>query len=145
MANECRMLTSIARENQDSACLNFALSWLLYLRHAHPNQDHTSYGSISGVVGSSRDEQDEITFLKTKARDSKHWVLLSSTLLEEARFEMFSVSRSTENTHRSVLTTSVGRESQPCLRAHRTSRVPQHTTQLTLPRTRRITLPRCGS
>lgn len=27
---------AIARENQDTACLNFALSWLLYLRQTHP-------------------------------------------------------------------------------------------------------------
>ncbi|SMQ56195.1 unnamed protein product [Zymoseptoria tritici ST99CH_3D7] len=85
--NEC---IATARENQDSACLNYALSWLLHLRHAHPDQDHSSYGSISGVVGSGGGEQDEITFLKTKAREGKHWLLLSGTLLEEARFEMFS-------------------------------------------------------
>jgi anaphase-promoting complex subunit 5 len=30
-----------ARENQDTACLNFALSWLMYLRQAHPDDGET--------------------------------------------------------------------------------------------------------
>ncbi|PPJ57435.1 hypothetical protein CBER1_04379 [Cercospora berteroae] len=81
--NEC---IATARENQDSACLNFALSWLLYLRHAHPGNGVGAYASIAGVVGGG--ESDEIAFLKTKARDSKNWLLLSSTLLEEGRLEL---------------------------------------------------------
>ncbi|CZT15135.1 uncharacterized protein RCC_01027 [Ramularia collo-cygni] len=85
--NEC---IATARENQDAACLNFALSWLLYLRHAHPDKNHSSYSTVSGVVGSNAGERDEVQFLKTKAREGRHWMLLSSTLLEEARLEMFS-------------------------------------------------------
>ncbi|KAM3422319.1 hypothetical protein BST61_g2678 [Cercospora zeina] len=81
--NEC---IATARENQDSACLNFALSWLLYLRHAHPGKGAGAYASIAGVIGGG--EHDEITFLKNKARDSKNWLLLSSTLLEEGRLEL---------------------------------------------------------
>lgn len=77
-----------ARENQDTACLNFALQWLLYLRHAHPGKGTAAYASISGVVGGG--EQDEIAFLKTKAREGKNWLLMSSTLLEEGRLELFS-------------------------------------------------------
>ena len=33
-----------ARENQDTACLNFALSWLMYLRQAHPDDGKTLFG-----------------------------------------------------------------------------------------------------
>ena len=79
-----------ARENQDTACLNFALSWLLHLRQVHPNDRTTSFESLIKLLGGSN-EDDEITFLKAKARESKHWSLLSSTLLEEAKLEMYSV------------------------------------------------------
>ncbi|EME38918.1 hypothetical protein DOTSEDRAFT_75580 [Dothistroma septosporum NZE10] len=75
-----------ARENQDTSCLNYALSWLLYLRHAHPNKSTSSFNTISGIGGG---EHDEVTFLKQKAREGKHWMLLSSTLLEEAKLEMY--------------------------------------------------------
>ncbi|KAI7052597.1 hypothetical protein KC366_g67 [Hortaea werneckii] len=78
-----------ARENQDTACLNFALSWLLYLRQAKPSTQSSPYGSIAGVVGGETGDQDEVTFLKTKAKETKHWSLLSSTLLDEAKLEMY--------------------------------------------------------
>lgn len=81
-------LSGLARENQDAACLNFALQWLLYLQHAHPGKGTEAYASISGVVGGG--EHDEIAFLKTKARESKNWLLMSSTLLEESRLELSS-------------------------------------------------------
>lgn len=85
--NEC---IATARENQDTACLNFALSWLLYLRHGHPGKNTSTYGSVSGYIGSNGGEQDEIDFLKQRAKEGKHWMLLSSTLLEEGRMELFS-------------------------------------------------------
>ncbi|KAK0253678.1 APC5 protein [Friedmanniomyces endolithicus] len=78
-----------ARENQDTACLNFALSWLLYLRQAKPDNFVSAFGSVSGLLGGAAGEQDEITFLKAKARETKHWSLLSSTLLEEAKLDMY--------------------------------------------------------
>ncbi|RMY67274.1 hypothetical protein D0863_07903 [Hortaea werneckii] len=78
-----------ARENQDTACLNFALSWLLYLRQARPSTQRSPYGSMAGVVGGDTGDQDEVTFLKTKAKETKHWSLLSSTLLDEAKIEMY--------------------------------------------------------
>ncbi|KAK1093363.1 APC5 protein [Friedmanniomyces endolithicus] len=81
-----------ARENQDTACLNFALSWLLYLRQAKPDNRVSAFGSVSGLLGGAAGEQDEITFLKAKARETKHWSLLSSTLLEEAKLDMYTVS-----------------------------------------------------
>jgi anaphase-promoting complex subunit 5 len=82
----------VARENQDTACLNFALSWLLYLRQAKPAAGTAAFGSISRMLGGVMGEQDEIAFLKDKARENKHWSLLSSTLLEEAKLEMYTVS-----------------------------------------------------
>ena len=80
-----------ARENQDTECLNFALSWLLYLRQAHPDNNTASFENLARLVGGGNSDQDEITFLKSKARDSKHWSLMSSTLLEEAKMDMYSV------------------------------------------------------
>ncbi|KAK5114243.1 hypothetical protein LTR85_010308 [Meristemomyces frigidus] len=78
-----------ARENQDSACLNFALSWLLYLRQAKPASHASPFGTVSGLGGAGGGEQDEIVFLKAKARETKHWSLLSSTLLDESKLEMY--------------------------------------------------------
>ncbi|KAK5740112.1 APC5 protein [Elasticomyces elasticus] len=78
-----------ARENQDTACLNFALSWLLYLRQAKPDNRISGFGSVSGLLGGAAGEHDEISFLKGKARETKHWSLLSSTLLEEAKLDMY--------------------------------------------------------
>lgn len=81
-----------ARENQDTTCLNFALSWLLYLRQAKPSSCHLPFGAVSGVTGTGNgSEYDEVEFLKAKAIDTRHWSLLSSALLEEARLEMLYV------------------------------------------------------
>ncbi|KAK5163336.1 APC5 protein [Saxophila tyrrhenica] len=83
-----------ARENNDPTCLNFALSYLLYLRQAHPNTENaaTSLSTLSRLIGGGTNDQDEIAFLKTKARDGRNWALLSQTLLEEGRGEMGGVS-----------------------------------------------------
>nr|QEJ80696.1 putative anaphase-promoting complex subunit 5 protein [Teratosphaeria zuluensis] len=76
-----------ARENHDTGCLNFALSWLLYLRQAKPTNSSSPFGALSGLTAGG--EQDEILFLKTKAKDTRNWSLLSSTLLEESKLEMY--------------------------------------------------------
>ncbi|OMP88746.1 Anaphase-promoting complex subunit 5 [Diplodia seriata] len=69
-----------ARENQDMNCLNFSLSWLNHLVKAYPKQIRASgYG---GMLGS---ERDGLAFLKSKAKETKMWSLLSSTLLSEAK------------------------------------------------------------
>jgi anaphase-promoting complex subunit 5 len=81
-----------ARENQDTACLNFALSWLLYLRQAHNLPSASSLRSLAALAGDGGSEQDELAFLKAKAKESKHWSLVSSTLLEEAKLELRHVS-----------------------------------------------------
>ena len=80
--------TRPARENQDTACLNFALSWLLYLRQAHNLPSASSLRSLAALAGDGGSEQDELAFLKAKAKDGKHWSLVSSTLLEEAKLEL---------------------------------------------------------
>ncbi|QIW99296.1 hypothetical protein AMS68_004814 [Peltaster fructicola] len=77
-----------ARENQDTACLNFALSWLLYLRQSGHTRNAASLRSLAAIAGEGGSERDEIAFLKAKARDSKHWSLMSSTLLEETKYEL---------------------------------------------------------
>lgn len=80
-----------ARENQDTACLNFALSWLMYLRQAYPKTEDVSFTNLARLLGGANGEQDEIAFLKSKAQEGKHWSLLSSTLLEEAKLEVQNV------------------------------------------------------
>jgi anaphase-promoting complex subunit 5 len=93
-----------ARENQDTACLNFALSWLLYLRQAHNLPFVSSLRSLAALAGDGGSEQDELAFLKAKAKDGKHWSLVSSTLLEEAKLELRHVRRSLSLTrHRGLL------------------------------------------
>ncbi|KAF2265310.1 hypothetical protein CC78DRAFT_493712 [Lojkania enalia] len=69
-----------ARENQDMTCLNFSLSWLNHLTKAYPKQ--LKGAEYTGLLGS---ERDGLTFLKTKAKESKMYNLLSATLLNEAK------------------------------------------------------------
>jgi hypothetical protein len=49
---------------------------------------------LSALAGDGGSEQDELAFLKAKAKDGKHWSLVSSTLLEEAKLELRHVRRS---------------------------------------------------
>ena len=71
---------STARENKDSACLNYSLSWLFHFSKAHPEElDNVRQ---AGVLGTDR---EALSFLKAKARDAGMWSLLSTTLLAEAR------------------------------------------------------------
>jgi len=75
-----------ARENQDMSCLNFSLSWLNHMSKAYPKQmKGTGY---MGMLGS---ERDGLTFLKAKAKESKMYSLLSSTLLNEAKLSLSNV------------------------------------------------------
>lgn len=48
----------------------------------------TGLAALATIAGEGRNEQEELAFLKTKAREGKHWSLMSSTLLEEAKMEM---------------------------------------------------------
>jgi anaphase-promoting complex subunit 5 len=72
-----------ARENQDTSCLNFSLSWLSHLIKAYPND--LKQAGYAGMLGS---EKDRLAFLSEKAKESKNWSLLSSTLLSEAKLAL---------------------------------------------------------
>jgi anaphase-promoting complex subunit 5 len=78
---------STARENQDLSCLNFSLNWLNHMSKAYPKQ--MKGAGYMGMLGS---ERDGLTFLKSKAKESKMYNLLSATLLNEARLCLATVS-----------------------------------------------------
>jgi anaphase-promoting complex subunit 5 len=69
-----------ARENKDTTCLNFCMSWLYHFGKAFP----TEMKEIreSGILGS---EMEGLAFLKTRAKDAEMWGLLSTCLLSEAK------------------------------------------------------------
>lgn len=71
-----------ARENQDSRCLNFGLSWLVHLRKAHP--EYASHEKMTQGAAFGGDESDILFFLQQKALESKDWTQLSSTMLSQA-------------------------------------------------------------
>lgn len=75
-----------ARENQDMSCLNFSLSWLNHMSKAYPKQ--MKGAGYMGMIGS---ERDGLIFLKAKARETKMYSLLSSTLLNEAKLSLSNV------------------------------------------------------
>ncbi|KAL8942432.1 MAG: hypothetical protein Q9211_001400 [Gyalolechia sp. 1 TL-2023] len=70
-----------ARENHDMPCLNYSLSWLHQFGRKHP-EEMTGIQK-RGVLGS---EKEALLFLKTKAKETNMWTLLSKTLLSEAKF-----------------------------------------------------------
>ncbi|KAK0112212.1 anaphase promoting complex subunit 5 [Cadophora gregata f. sp. sojae] len=74
---------SIARENKDMACLNFALNWLYHFGKAHPKiMKRTDSTNILGV------EREGLAFLRIKAKETGMWTLWSSSLLSEAKLGM---------------------------------------------------------
>lgn len=75
-----------ARENQDMTCLSFSLSWLNHMARAYPKQMRGA-GYMS-MLGS---ERDALTFLKTKAKETKMYNLLGATLLNEAKLYLATV------------------------------------------------------
>jgi anaphase-promoting complex subunit 5 len=75
-----------ARENQDVSCLNFSLSWLNHLSKAYPKE--MARAGYVGMVGS---EKDGLEFLKARARETRTWNLLSSTLLSETKLLLSAV------------------------------------------------------
>ena len=71
---------SVARENKDTACLNFSLSWLHHFRTVfNQNEVIQEEGLLSAFPSNS------LSLLKTRAIDSKMWAVASSTMLSEAR------------------------------------------------------------
>ncbi|KAL9021861.1 MAG: hypothetical protein Q9185_000988 [Variospora sp. 1 TL-2023] len=69
-----------ARENHDLPCLNYSLSWFQQFCRTRP-QESTDVHKKGGL-GS---EKEALSFLKTKAKESNMWTLLSTTLLSEAK------------------------------------------------------------
>ena len=69
-----------ARENKDTACLNFCMSWLHHFGKAFPAEMKELRDS--GILGS---ETESLAFLKSRTKDTEMWSLLSTTLLNEAK------------------------------------------------------------
>ncbi|KAF4548527.1 Anaphase-promoting complex subunit 5-like protein [Elsinoe fawcettii] len=89
-----------ARENQDSRCLNFGLSWLVHLRKAHPE-----YVKLERIVQSTAfagSDSDILFFLQQKALENKDWTQLSGTLLSQAEMVLqTSVSKALDYSYQS--------------------------------------------
>lgn len=77
---------SAARENKDMGCLNFSLSWLYHFGKAHPNEV-----GAAGKRGMMSVESEGLAFLKTKAKETGMWSLLSTSLLSEAKLALSNV------------------------------------------------------
>jgi anaphase-promoting complex subunit 5 len=69
-----------ARENKDTTCLNFCMSWLHHFGKAFPAEMKELRDS--GILGS---ETESLAFLKSRTKDTEMWSLLSTTLLNEAK------------------------------------------------------------
>ncbi|RMZ78540.1 hypothetical protein DV737_g3837, partial [Chaetothyriales sp. CBS 132003] len=69
-----------ARENRDTMCLNFCMSWLYHFGRTMPAEMKNI--KESGILGS---EIEGLQFLKSRARDAEMWSLLSTSLLSEAK------------------------------------------------------------
>lgn len=71
---------SVARENRDMPCLNFALKWLFHFGRSHPDLiQHLESNSMLGT------DKESLAFLRVKTREMGMWALWSSVLLSEAR------------------------------------------------------------
>jgi anaphase-promoting complex subunit 5 len=69
-----------ARENKDTTCLNFCMSWVYHFARSFPGKMDAI--RESGILGS---EVEGLAFLKARARDAEMWTLLSTTYLGEAK------------------------------------------------------------
>jgi anaphase-promoting complex subunit 5 len=69
-----------ARENKDTTCLNYCMSWLYHFGRAFPSEMKSI--RESGILGS---ETEGLTFLKSRAKDAEMWTLLTTSLLSEAK------------------------------------------------------------
>lgn len=76
-----------ARENKDTSCLNFCLSWLFHFRTLQA-RNHKSGAGEKLLPGS---DEENLAYLKSKAHDSKMWNVVSTTLLNEARLSLSKV------------------------------------------------------
>ena len=78
---------STARENNDITCLNYSLSWLYHFSKTHPQ----CLPEIKrrGVL---REDTETLAFIKTKAKETCSWSLVSTALLSEAKLALSNVS-----------------------------------------------------
>lgn len=83
---------SMARENNDMGCLNYSLSWLYHFGKAHPEE--LSGVQEKGVLGT---DKEALNFLKSKAKETDMWSLLSTSLLSEAKLALSNVRLSAPN------------------------------------------------
>ncbi|KAL6713553.1 APC5 protein [Lecanora helva] len=88
---------STARENHDTGCLNYSLSWLYHFGKAHP--DEMTKASKGGVLGN---EKEALSFLKAKAKETNMWSLLSTSLLSEAKLTLSNVKKTSSYSLESV-------------------------------------------
>ncbi|OAP55824.1 hypothetical protein AYL99_09976 [Fonsecaea erecta] len=72
-----------ARENKDTACLNFCMSWVYHFGRSFPGEMDAIRDN--GILGS---EVEGLAFLKSRAKDAEMWSLLGTTLLSEAKLGM---------------------------------------------------------
>lgn len=75
-----REAIATARENKDTTCLNFCMSWLYHFGKSFPTEMKEI--KESGILGS---EMEGLAFLKSRAKDAEMWSLLSTCLLSEAK------------------------------------------------------------
>lgn len=121
-----------ARENHDMPCLNYSLSWLHQFGRKHP-EEMTSIQK-RGVLGS---EREALSFLKAKARETDMWMLLSKTLLGEAKLILSNVSLLVKSlclvTSRSCVADTATLRGTACLKLSRAlSRQPSLTSPIIL-------------
>ena len=69
-----------ARENKDSTCLNFCMSWLYHFDKTFPGE--VKELRDSGLLGN---EEENINFLMNRAKDAEMWSLLSTAHLSKAK------------------------------------------------------------
>lgn len=77
-----------ARENRDTTCLNYCMSWLYHFARSFPftTKDPSLLAlRETGILGS---ETEGLAFLKSRAKEAEMWTLLSTTLLSEAKLSM---------------------------------------------------------
>ena len=90
---------SAAREDRDTACLNFALNWLYHFSKTHPELSKEL--EDNNMLGTAK---ESLAYLRTKAKETGMWVLWSSALLSEAKLCLSngeSISNALENMARS--------------------------------------------
>lgn len=76
-----------ARENNDMACLNYSLSWLYHFGKTYPQC--LKEIRRKGVLGKDR---EALAFIKSKAKETSAWSLVSTSLLSEAKLMLSRVS-----------------------------------------------------